>query len=522
MAEVQIEGRLVGLSFVVCGPSQAGKTTFLAAMRGPWRGIDDGAAALRCTPIDLDGDPPVGVAPTFVEIHPNDGDAAATEALVAAADGVLFVADSRRERLRDNLVAWAWLLERLREAKRDDVTIVIALHRRDAPNALPASDLDGALGAGRHPWFESQRDNPGGVLAPVIELVRRAAARAHPAVESLWPEWERGRFLGALDGKLGECNSRLMTAQLQAQVPVAPNAGPVTVTVTAVPVAVPAAVEPVASAPTKSESSRSVPAVPAMPETSARTSRRSKRSPMLRFATHFFGEAGRVARDRRRAVELLNCLVEDSKRPMAYLKILFGQLERETKRLSAPLQEALAGGGEVLKRIEQAFATAARGVAEQRPELVRESPFDLDEGLRACFSVLRRDTTVPRARLRLARLPTVRGDAEGLSALMWATLGAVLRATRRRERRVATVRVSARERPHGVRVRFARFDVARRGSGLDEMLLARRIAARLGIGFAIVAGRRGGRVIVLDLPPEMCIVEPSRRSRRPEPRTSLT
>jgi hypothetical protein len=54
------------------------------------------------------------------------------------------------------------------------------------------------------------------------------------------------------------------------------------------------------------------------------------------------------------------------------------------------------------------------------------------------------------------------------------------------------------------------------------MLLARRIAARLGIEFAIVAGRRGGRVVVLDLPPEMCVVEPSRRSRRPEPRASLT
>src|SRR6185295_8140869 len=97
-----------------------------------------------------------------------------------------------------------------------------------------------------------------------------------------------------------------------------------------------------------------------------------------------------------------------------------------------------------------------------------ERPFDLEEGLRASYSALRRDSTVPRARMRLGHLPVVLADSEGLSTLLWASLGAVMRAARRRERRIATVRVSARERSTGLRIRFARFEVARRGAGLDE------------------------------------------------------
>jgi light-regulated signal transduction histidine kinase (bacteriophytochrome) len=243
---------------------------------------------------------------------------------------------------------------------------------------------------------------------------------------------------------------------------------------------------------------------------------------MVRYATRLLADANRTARDRRRAVERLTCVVDDSRRPMTYLAILMGHLEREGKRLPGPLQEALAGGSEMLKHLEHALVAAAHAVSEQRAERSHAAPYDVDEGVRACFSALRRDATVARARLRLARLPTVLADPDGLSALLFAALGALLRATRRRERRVATVRVSARQRSHGLRIRFARFDAARRGSGVEELLLARRIALRLGIDFAIVASRRGGRAVVLDLPPEMQVVEPSKRRRRPESRASLT
>lgn len=518
MAEVQLEGRLVRLTFVVCGPPQSGKSTFLSLLRAPLRGLEDGAHAMRCTRIELDGDPPIGVAMNFVEVHPDGGASDASWRRAAQCDGVIFIADSRRERLRENIVAWAGLLERLRETGRDDTPIVIAFHRSDSQNALAPADLDGALGAGRHPWFETRSDDAASVFAPVIDVVHRAAARAHASVESFWPGWEKGRFLVAMDGKLGECNSRvnsqppqpatqIVQVKLQASPSSSRKAG--RSDAPAMPLAVEVVVNPAPQ-----------PAAP-RPVSPLRAPRKAKRSPIVRYATRLLAEANRTAHDRRRAVERLTCAVDDARRPMDYLKLLFTHLEREGKRLPGPLQEAVAGGGEMMKHLEHVFAAAARGIPERRGERGHDAPFDVDEGVRACFSALRRDATVARVRLRLSRLPTVLADVDGLSALLWAALGALLRATRRRERRLATVRVSARGRAHGLRIRFGRFDSARRGTGLEELLLARRIALRLGIGFAIVASRRGGRAIVLDLPPEMEVVEPSRHHRRPESRPSL-
>jgi hypothetical protein len=504
MAEVQVEGKLVGLNFIVCGPSQAGKSTFLGALRGPMRALDDGENALRCTPFELPGDQvTLGIVPAFLEVHSElTVDEQATP-ILSSTDGVLFVADSRRERLRDDVVAWAWLLEHLRAAKRDDVPIVVCYHRRDAANAMPTSDLDGALGVGRHPFFETGRDNPGGMLAAVIEVLRRAAARAHPAVESLWPEWQRGPFLSGLDARLGECNSRVG----------APAA------------AVPAAAEPVA-APAPAASAGPGP-VPVRPEDSTdhdggeHAARPSRRSPLLRFATHCFGDAGRTARERRRLVEQLACVVEESRRPMAFLKTLFDHLERERKRLPGPLAEGVAGGAEILRHLDSVLSAARRVAESTHDGHSRERAFDLHEGLHAAYSALRRDATVPRAHLRVGRLPVVRADAEGLGALLWAALAAVARAARRREHRSATIRVSARQRTRGLRLRFARFEVARRGTGVDELLLARRLAQRLGIGFAIVSGR-AGRALVLDLPPEMQVVEPARAAVRKKERAPLS
>jgi hypothetical protein len=509
MAEVQWEGQVVGLNFIVCGPSQVGKSTILGALRAPLRAFDDGENALRCTPLELTGsDVTLGVVPKFVEVHSEMTVEEQATPLLATTDGVLFISDSRRERLRDDVVAWAWLLEHLRAAKRDDVPIVVCYHRRDAANAMPTSDLDGALGVGRHPFFETDRDNPGGMLAAVIEVIRRASARAQSAVEALWPGWQRGPFLSGIDVRLSECNARLAspaTAPAPAASP-APAAAPAPVKRTAAPAGPP-------EVPFRPEDTM------VHPEAAHRV-RRARRAPLLRFTTHCFGEADRIGRERRRLLEQLKCVVEESRRPMAFLKTLFDHLDRERKRLPVPLQEGIAGGEEILVHLERVLVTARRGVEAIGAERPRERAVDVGEGLHSAYAALRRDATVPRARLRVGRLPVVRGDAQGLGALLWAALAAVVCATRRRDRGIATVRVSARQRARGLRLRFASFESARRGCGIDELLLARRLAQRLGIGFSIVSGRRGGKAIALDLPPEMQVVEPAGerlRTREPTP-----
>lgn len=503
MAEVQWEGRVVGLNFIVCGPSQVGKSTVLGALRAPLRAFDDGDNALRCTPLELTGsDETLGVVPKFVEVHSELTVEEQATPLLATTDGVLFISDSRRERLRDDVVAWAWLLEHLRAAKRDDVPIVVCYHRRDAANAMPTSDLDGALGVGRHPFFETDRDNPGGMLAAVIEVIRRASARAQSAVEALWPGWQRGPFLSGVDVRLSECNARL--ASLASTPAPAPAPAPAPVERAAAPAGPP-------EVPVRPEDSM------VLPEAGHRV-RRARRAPLLRFTTHCFGEADRTGRERRRLLEQLKCVVEDSRRPMAFLKTLFDHLDRERKKLPVPLQEGIAGGEEILGHLEQVLVTARRGLEATGAERPRERAVDVGAALHSAYAALRRDATVPRARLRVGRLPVVRGDAQGLGALLWAALAAVVCATRRHERGIATVRVSARQRARGLRLRFASFESARRGGGIDELLLARRLAQRLGIGFSIVSGRRGGKAIALDLPAEMQIAEPAREKvRRREP-----
>jgi len=519
MAEVQWEKRVVGLNFIVCGPSQVGKSTILGALRAPLRAFDDGENALRCTPLELTGcDETLGVVSKFVEVHSELTVEEQATPLLATTDGVLFVSDSRRERLRDDVVAWAWLLEHLRAAKRDDVSIVVCYHRRDAANAMPTSDLDGALGVGRHPFFETDRSNPGGMLAAAIEVIRRASARAQSAVEALWPGWQRGPFLSGIDVRLSECNARLANPATAAAPAPAPAPAPS-------PAPAPA------PAPARAPVQRTVapagpPEVPVRPEDTmvhheaAHRVRRARRAPLLRFTTHCFGEADRVGRERRRLLEQLKCVVEDSRRPMAFLKTLFDHLDRERKRLPVPLQEGIAGGEEILGHLERVLVTARRGVEQTGVERPRERAVDVGEALHSAYAALRRDATVPRARLRVGRLPVVLGDAQGLGALLWAALTAVVCATRRRDHGVATVRVSARQRARGLRLRFASFESARRGSGLDELLLARRLAQRLGIDFSIVSGRRGGKAIALELPPEMQVVEPAGeelRTREPTP-----
>jgi hypothetical protein len=336
MAEVQWEGQVVGLNFIVCGPSQVGKSTILGALRAPLRAFDDGENALRCAPLELTGsDVTLGVVPKFVEVHSEMTVEEQATPLLATTDGVLFVSDSRRERLRDDVVAWAWLLEHLRAAKRDDVPIVVCYHRRDAANAMPTSDLDGALGVA--PLLRPTAAM-GACSRRRSGIAVRARKRRRLARRS-WPVPER-------DVKLSECNATRNRPRRLAPVGRlrAGGAG--------------------FALRDRRARGRQVPVRPedtmVHPEAAHRV-RRARRAPLLRFTTHCFGEADRVGRERRRLLEQLKCVVEDSRRPMAFLKTLFDHLDRERKRLPVPLQEGIAGGEEILGHLERVLVTARRG-----------------------------------------------------------------------------------------------------------------------------------------------------------------
>jgi signal recognition particle receptor subunit beta len=91
-------------------------------------------------------------------------------------DGLVFVADSQREKMDDNLESLNNLFENLKEYgyDRDDLPIVIQYNKRDVPDVLSVPELEAALNPHGFPSFEAVAVNGGGVfdtLKHVIKLV---------------------------------------------------------------------------------------------------------------------------------------------------------------------------------------------------------------------------------------------------------------------------------------------------------------------------------------------------------------
>src|SRR5262249_1815995 len=162
----------------------------------------------------------------------------------------------------------------------------------------------------------------------------------------------------------------------------------------------------------------------------------------------------------------------ETRRPLAFLRTLFAHLERETRRLPAALEEAVAGGAEVLSHLESMLegTQALLNVLHAgRPAAAGGCP--LPAGRREPGGPGRHDRPLPMPRLRVGLLPTVVVDPQVVRVLIWAAIVAVLKSARRRGARVKLVRISARASALGLRVRIGRLDPLRRGAGIEELLL---------------------------------------------------
>lgn len=97
-------------------------------------------------------------------------------------DGVIFVADSQKERMRDNLVAMIDLVKNLKTAEIavEKFPIVIQYNKRDLPTALPVAQLHQVLNRIHAPEFEAIAVKGIGVfetLRKTIELVVHRIAK---------------------------------------------------------------------------------------------------------------------------------------------------------------------------------------------------------------------------------------------------------------------------------------------------------------------------------------------------------
>jgi len=149
---------------VFVGPSLAGKTTFLRKLHEVVTGIRKGNVNSIEDPsgrtIYFDFSPFMATSSVILDIYTVAGQRRHRQqrALVLkGVDGLLFVADSSRAMLADNVESAEELKRELGNKIGTEIPLVIALNKRDVPDAVPKRELLDALDFG--------------VTAPVYETI---------------------------------------------------------------------------------------------------------------------------------------------------------------------------------------------------------------------------------------------------------------------------------------------------------------------------------------------------------------
>ncbi|MHA1685910.1 MAG: GTP-binding protein [Candidatus Heimdallarchaeaceae archaeon] len=148
---------------VFVGPSLAGKTTFLKRLHSDITGIQKGGLNSIDDPsgrtIYFDFSPFMTTNSVILDIYTVAGQRRHRHqrALVLkGVDGLLFVADSSRAMLADNVESAEELKMALGDKIGTEIPIVLALNKRDVPDAVPKRELIDALDLGPNiPVYET-------------------------------------------------------------------------------------------------------------------------------------------------------------------------------------------------------------------------------------------------------------------------------------------------------------------------------------------------------------------------------
>ncbi len=137
---------------VFVGPSLAGKTTLLRRLHSDVTGIKKGGMNSIEDPsgrtIYFDFSPFMATSSVILDIYTVAGQRRhrhQRSLVLKGVDGLLFVADSSREMLADNVESADELRKELGEKIGGDIPLVLALNKRDVPDAMDKRDLLDAL-----------------------------------------------------------------------------------------------------------------------------------------------------------------------------------------------------------------------------------------------------------------------------------------------------------------------------------------------------------------------------------------
>ena len=187
MALIDVAAREIHGKIVYYGPGRGGKTTNLqyihrmipAGTKGDLRSIaTESGRTLFFDLLPLELGEVHGFTIRF-RLYTVPGQALYERTRIAVlngADGVVFVADARKDRLPDNLQSLKELAKNIsRQGKRFlDYPLVMQYNKMDLPDALPVPVLDRYLNTIRVPRFEATAVNGGGVfetLRAICKLV---------------------------------------------------------------------------------------------------------------------------------------------------------------------------------------------------------------------------------------------------------------------------------------------------------------------------------------------------------------
>lgn len=93
--------------------------------------------------------------------------------VLKGSDGIVFVADSQANKLKENIESWNELTDQLRRQGRNpsDFPIVMQWNKRDLPDVLPLSILEQYLNPFRRPAFEAVAVNGHGVVESLRKVI---------------------------------------------------------------------------------------------------------------------------------------------------------------------------------------------------------------------------------------------------------------------------------------------------------------------------------------------------------------
>jgi signal recognition particle receptor subunit beta len=191
---IDYKKRHLNLKIVYYGPALSGKTTnleYIHAHTDPFRRSN--LVSLRTAEdrtlffdfLQLELGRISGLIPV-IQLYTVPGQSyyqASRKVVLKGADGIVFVADSMRERTLDNIESWCDLHMHMREQQLPENTpVIIQLNKQDATNAVSPDEMRSFLKAGDYPMVSAMAVHGKGVLETVkmvcAETIRSIQVRA--------------------------------------------------------------------------------------------------------------------------------------------------------------------------------------------------------------------------------------------------------------------------------------------------------------------------------------------------------